>query len=576
MIRGKELSQKQDSKAAMTRVRTISGLILFVYVLFHLLTHSLGLISVEILEEARLVVKTFWRWPPMSIILYGALAAHFGSALIRVYQRRSLAMPASEWAQLILGLSIPFLLVVHVMGTRYSFERYGINDTYTYMLLSTFVFSPISGWLNASGLIAAWVHGSIGLHMWMKVKNWYRPFHYDSFLVLSVLVPSFSLAGYLFAGREIMPFARDGEFMGAYYENLNLTDDAVWGFIARDTDAVRYVLIALVGGVIVARLLRTMLRRRSEEISIEYIDGPTIKQPLGSSLLEMSNLARVPHASICGGRGRCSTCRVRILSSLVHLDKASEFETKVLERVQAPDDVRLACQLYPQQNMRVARLLPADATMENLKTVQPWATGSEKIITVVFADLRDFTRTSESRLPFDVVYLINQFSKAMGSEVERQGGRIDKFLGDGFMALFGIEGTAEEGAKGAIDAAEAMIKALEHLNLKLADDLDAPLRMGIGIHSGPVILGEMGYGSSRGLTAIGDTVNTASRLEAATKTLACVICVSEDTMKLASLGAPPATKKQIEVRGKKDKLSVHALKDISPVKALENSGKVIK
>ncbi len=552
-------------QAKLTQVRIVSGFILFFYVLLHFFNHSMGLISLEVMESINKGIKFFWRFPPMSIVLYGALAAHISSSLIRFYQRRSLSMPISEWAQLLLGLLIPFLLVGHVMGTRYAFERYGINDTYTYILLSTFVSSPFFGWLNAAGLIAAWVHGCIGLHMWMKVKSWYNNLHYEFFLVLSTLIPSLSLAGYYFAGRGIIPLAKDGEFMGNYYETLNLTDDAVWGWIARDTGALRYVLAALIGSVIIARLIRALLRKRDQNITIDYLDGPTIKQPVGASLLEMSKLGRVPHASVCGGRGRCSTCRVRILSSMKNIGVANDAETMVLRRIQAPEDVRLACQLYPLNDLRIIRLLPSDASVEKAVNIETFATGSEKVATIMFADLRDFTRTAESRLPFDVVYLINQFSKVMGTEVESHNGRIDKFLGDGFMALFGIEGSPKEGARNAIEAAGAMIIALEKLNTKLADDLESPLRIGIGVHSGPVILGEMGFGSSRGLTAIGDTVNTASRLEAATKALSCVICLSQNTMELAGFSAPAATRKLINVRGKKNKLRVHAFQDITSI-----------
>ena len=92
--------------------------------------------------------------------------------------------------------------------------------------------------------------------------------------------------------------------------------------------------------------------------------------------------------------------------------------------------------------------------------------------------------------------------------------------------------------------------------------MSEPLRMGIGIHTGSVILGNMGYGDARGLTALGDTVNTASRLESATKEQKCVLCVSTQAMTKAELTAPDASMKHIVVRGKKDKLKVHALNTI--------------
>ncbi len=555
------IRENKNTEAVLTRVRIVSGLILFVYVLMHYFNHAMGLVSLGAMESVNSALKIFWRFPPMSIILYGALVAHFGSALLRVYQRRTLKMRRHEWAQLVLGLLIPLLLVVHVMGTRYASERYGINDSYAYVLIATFVFSPFSGLLNAAGLLAAWGHGIIGIHMWIRVKSWYRPIHHELGLIFAALIPTFSLAGFLSAGRGMFPLVKDGEFMGNYYDKLNLVSDEIWVWIERDTNFIRYLIIAIIVGIFVLRFIRIQLGKKDDEITIDYIDGPTVQNPIGSSLLDISNINGVPHASICGGRGRCSTCRVRIVQPTDAIEPASDSEQKVLERVNAPKDVRLACQLHPRCDMKIARLLPFDATMANSANLEPWSTGSEKIITVMFADLRDFTRTSESRLPFDVVYLINQFSQTMGKEVESHGGRIDKFLGDGFMALFGIEGSPETGAKNAIRAADAMTQALGKLNKELADDLSEPLRMGIGVHTGQVILGEMGFGSARGLTAIGDTVNTASRLEAATKTQNCVLCVSASTMSLATQNPPNHYKQEILVRGKKNKMSVYTLNE---------------
>ena len=554
------------NEAVLSRIRIVSGFILFAYVLIHFSNHALGLISLDVMGPVAGMLEKFWRLPPITIILYGALAAHFLSALLRVYQRRSLRMPAGEWAQLLLGLAIPFLMVTHVMSTRYAVERYGIDDTYAYVLLSTFVFSPYLGWMNAAGLVAAWVHGCLGLHFWARLKRWYTPRLHQAGLVFAAALPLLSLTGYLSAGREIIPLASDGDFMGAYYERLNLSSDAVWTWLARDTEWVKIALMVVIGGVIAARINRDLLQRRNREITVDYLDGPKLQLPAGASLLDMSKLGGVPHASVCGGRGRCSTCRVRIITPDADIEPASEAERKVLERVRAPEDVRLACQIHPRTDLQVMRLLPSDATMANAAGLEPWSTGREKVIAVMFADLRDFTRTSESRLPFDVVYLINQFSQTMGKAVEDNGGRIDKFLGDGFMALFGVDGSAEKGARSALEAAQAMMQELGALNERLASDLDEPLRMGIGVHTGSVILGDMGYGNARGLTAIGDTVNTASRLEAATKTEGCALCVSVDAIVLAGITAPDDTRRSISVRGKKNKFEIHALQDTSSLR----------
>lgn len=546
-----------------TRLATLrigSGLVLFVYVTTHLLNHALGLISIDAMEQGSFWFKLVWRSWPFTIVLYGAITVHFVAALYRLYVRRSLKMRWSEAVQIALGLAIPFLMVVHVVGTRYAHQVHGINDSYTYVLLSTFVFSPISGWINAAGLVVAWLHGCMGMQFWLKLKPWYKPLHFNVGLFLATLLPCLALAGYLAAGREVIPLSTDGEFMGNYYENLNLSSDAVWGMLGETISWVRWTLVAVLLAFVLGRLGRYVFGQRNKEIQIDYVDGPQTTQPVGSSLLEMSKLGGIPHASVCGGRGRCSTCRVRVIESAGPLLSPSEGERKVLERVRAPEDVRLACQIYPKDDLKIIRLLPSDASVGAARNLAPFSTGRERVITVMFADLRDFTKTSESRLPFDVVYLINQFSKSMGVAVERHGGRIDKFLGDGFMALFGLDVSSKDAARSAIAAADDMMKELVILNERLANDLDEPLRMGIGIHSGSVILGDMGYGTARSLTAIGDTVNIASRLEAATKAEKCVFCLSISTLEQADAKFPPLLSRQIAIRGKSEKLDILALK----------------
>lgn len=562
------------SDQKLARVRIVSGMILFAYLVSHLVNHTFGLISLEAMEEAGRGFKSFWRSWPASIILYGALTGHVMCSLWRVVRRRSLKMPAREWVQLVFGLAIPPLMIGHVMGTRYGASFYGINDSYTYVVLAIFVQNPTVGLMINIGLVAAWLHGCIGMHMWMKIKPWYSLRIQFVALIFATLLPTLALAGYLAAGRFITPLASTGEFLESYYENLNLPDDAQLAAWARDVEWVEWIFWGVLGGLLIARIIQYFARKKNRMVTINYMDGPTVQQSIGSTLLDMSKLGGVPHASVCGGRGRCSTCRVQIISSASPIDPPTDAERKVLDRVRAADDVRLACQLRPTADLQVIRLLPSDISMAQAASVEPWSTGSEKVIAVMFADLRDFTRTAEARLPFDVVYLINQFSQSMGQVVESHGGRIDKFLGDGFMALFGVEGTPQAGARAAIAASGAMIAEMEALNQKLAADLDEPLRMGIGVHTGSVILGKMGYGTSRGLTAIGDTVNTASRLEAATKAEKCLLCVSVDTIELAEMTAPKSTRRSIAVRGKKHKLDICALHDTSTLEDIKNDSGV--
>src|SRR6185295_4741556 len=118
-------------------------------------------------------------------------------------------------------------------------------------------------------------------------------------------------------------------------------------------------------------------------------------------------------------------------------------------------------------------------------------------------DLRAFTQLTEKKLPYDVVFLLNRYFAEMGHAVETAGGRIDKFIGDGVMALFGLDSGVEAGCREALAAARGMSERMQSLNHALSHDVPEPLRIGIGIHTGPAIVGEMGYGTAVSVTAVG-------------------------------------------------------------------------
>jgi len=151
----------------------ISGLVLFGYLLTHLVNHALGLVSLEALEAGRLAFLLLWRNPPMTLLLYGALTLHLSLAFWSLYRRRRLRMPAWEASQLVLGLAIPPLLVLHILGTRYAHEILGVEDSYAYVILAIFVFSPLMGVKQAAVLLIAWLHACVGLHFWLRIRPWY-------------------------------------------------------------------------------------------------------------------------------------------------------------------------------------------------------------------------------------------------------------------------------------------------------------------------------------------------------------------------------------------------------------------
>jgi adenylate cyclase len=282
---------------------------------------------------------------------------------------------------------------------------------------------------------------------------------------------------------------------------------------------------------------------------------------IGATILDASRIAGIPHASVCGARGRCSTCRVRVSAGAENMPPATDAERKVLDRVGAAPNVRLACQTRPFGPVAIVPLLPATASPRDAQARPGYLQGHEEEIAILFADLRAFTRMAEHKLPYDVVFLLNRYFRAMGLAVETTGGRLDKFIGDGVMALFGIGTNPAEGCRQALAAARAMAENLQDINQALQLDLTEPLRIGIGIHAGAAIVGEMGHGHATSITAIGDAVNTASRLETLTKEYGCQLVVSETVAGHAGLDVTHNDRHEIEIRGRREPMAIYTIVD---------------
>jgi adenylate cyclase len=288
---------------------------------------------------------------------------------------------------------------------------------------------------------------------------------------------------------------------------------------------------------------------------LRYDDRLTVPVRPGMTVLEALRAARIRHASVCGGRGRCSTCRVHIDAGAQHLPPPQEDEVRVLRRIAAPASVRLACQLRPTADLAVTPLLPASATAANAMERARYRATEERPVAVLFADMRRFTRLAESRLPYDVVFVLNRFRTEMAHAIESSGGVVNEFVGDGVMALFGLDSDVQSGCRQAAAAARAMLERLEHLNRTLAAELGEPLQIGIGIHAGPVIVGEMGY-DVKGITVVGDVVNTASRLEEMTKHFGSQVVMSQEAAAHVAEGIDDWQRHEVEVRGRLGAMTV--------------------
>lgn len=546
------------------RLRLWSGLVLFVFVGTHLLNHALGLISLEAAEAGRLVFLGIWRNLLGSVLLYGALLTHVVLVLMALYQARHLRLPRWEVVRLGLGLAMPFMLIPHIFGTRVLADVFDVQDTYAYVVVGMWVLHPSSAPMQALLLVIAWAHGCMGVRWWLQFKPWYP--RYRAWLRAgALLLPILALAGFSAIGRETALLAPTPGWLERTFAGIQEEQESLvlgWAGIGNGL-FVGAVVVAFVG-----RSARSWWQRRRGVVRLTYPGGRRVQIVPGMSVLEASRAAGIPHASLCGGRGRCSTCRSRISPISERVPQPSNDEERVLRRVGAPPNVRLACQLRPLSDLNVIPLLPP--TIESADgLLRPSASqGSEREIAILFADLRGFTKFSEHRLPYDVVFVMNQYFRAMGEAVEASGGHLDKFIGDGVMALFGVSTGVERGCRQALDAAVAMARGLDELNRILASDLAEPLRIGLGIHVGPVIVGEMGYGHARSLTAIGDAVNTASRLESTSKEFAAQLIVSEDVASRAGVDLSVFERHEIEVRGRTTLLPIRVIPsalDLAPI-----------
>ncbi|OQP83702.1 adenylate/guanylate cyclase domain-containing protein [Rhizobium rhizosphaerae] len=535
-----------DPSRVRKRLHLASGLILGVFLLTHFSNHALGLISVQAMERGRLTFNLLWRNPLGGIALYGALAVHFVLALEALYRRQTLRMPWKEKLKIVSGLAMPFLLVGHVTATRIDWVLSGYSAGY-YDLLPYLWGKPIDRLDQSLALLLAWAHGCLGFWFWLRPKPWYPRIALPLY-TLALMVPLLALLGFAAGGRSLgAALPSQSWFM------KGRTDPAVLAEI-------RIALFAGLGLSIAGVLIARLIPMRGK-VRIRYPDGRVLSVNRGFSLLEASRAAGIPHVAICGGRGRCSTCRVRVTEGLDRLPPAGKAERATLERINAPDNVRLACQLKPQFDVAIAPILGADNIGLKVQTPEEETGGRERRVALLFCDLRDFTRMSQQHLPFDTVFLLNRYFEMVGEAVEGAGGVVNKFIGDGVFAMFGLHNRLNEASLQALTAATEISHGIRLLNQRFESELTRPFRVAMGMHAGTAIIGRIGYGQAAALTAVGDSVNAASRLEGFAKEYDAELAVSADLLRQAGVSLEDQPTYPISIRGRTGTLETLIVQD---------------
>jgi len=551
----------------MRQVRLASGLVLFTYLVSHFLNHALGNISMEALASGVRVHMAFWQFLPVAVVFYSACFVHTGLGIWALYQRREFGWKAIEPLQLVLGLSIPMLIIAHIIGVRLGQTLFGHQKLYPQELFLFWVSSHTRLWLMLAVLVIAWVHGCIGLYFWLRMKAFFKraaPF----LLAAAVLIPTLALLGVYQGGRSVAD-SDDADWRASNLSQRQVGTPAEQEVLDRITGGMVIGYLGLLAFVLLAKGARTIHERRGGMVNLSYGNGRTVRVPKGLSVLEASLRNNVPHASVCGGRARCSTCRIRIIGDCSELPEPSQREAFVLGRVGTTDpSIRLACQLRPTTDLSFFQLFLPHTTSASSHASNPTRIGQERYLVSMFVDMRGSTKLAEKRLPFDTVFIVNRFLGAVSQAVIESGGRPNQFVGDGMLALFGLTTGRQDACRQALRAAAAIAANVDELNQFLSHDLREPIRFGIGIHGGEVIVGDIGYRDHMVFTALGDAVNVAARLQDMTKILACEAVISDEVRATAGLPADALPRQEVAIRGRNEPMIVRTVAETRALSAL--------
>ena len=558
------MSNSIDFNFIIRQLRIYTGSLLFFYALTHLLNHSVNVVSIEAADFVRENYFHFiWKTPVAYFLLYASLAIHIILGFYSILTKKSFKITGREWIQILFPVLALLVLLQHIAG-GFLLTRFEVDIKYSllYALLSSDPNELVAGAVLFSLMVIfIWVHGVIGIHGLLKFnfKSYQR--YMFGFKFIYWFVPIGAVLGFIAGLRETSVLAT--------IENLKGNENFIMSFfVAIPQEAFAYIAPVeplvmnnypvFVLAVLVLCILNVVRARYFGRVKISYPGGNEFSVPRGTTILEASRLAGIPHVSVCGGKGRCTTCRVKVVSGIGDISEPNAHEARVIKRLGLDDDVRLACQLKPSKNLSVIPLINPET--KEIKTRSPVGlSGKEKETVVVFIDLREFTKLSEKKLPYDVVYILNKYYSVCGEIIESNKGRLDKFIGDGIMAIFDGSENSSENCKNSIKAAQMISNAIKGLNIEMKSDFSEELRFGIGIHVGNTIVGMMGYGQTVSETVVGDNVNVAARLEELNKKYGSELVVSKDVLVTANINTNQFTNEKIKIRGRKEELEIYSL-----------------
>jgi adenylate cyclase len=303
-------------------------------------------------------------------------------------------------------------------------------------------------------------------------------------------------------------------------------------------------------------------------MEIDFVDERIVQALDGQTILDASLRAGIPHYHACGGNGKCSTCRVKIIDGHENLSHINKREAKLRKSINLPDDVRLACQTTVSGSVKVKRLIKDESDIFNhIRIIKKLLQdnrgrrpiGEERHLVLFFLDIRDFTPFVETNLPYDVIDVWRRLFGIFHKAITNHGGQIIDTAGDELYAVFGVRTSLQDGSKAAIEAGMEIIQELKVFNNStIAMCFAKRFGVGIGIHSGKVIVGETRLGKMKKRSVMGLAVNIASRIQEATKILNNSFVVSEVALDHSTLTIT-GSQQIVNLRGITSPINVHLI-----------------
>ncbi|MGJ5179074.1 2Fe-2S iron-sulfur cluster-binding protein [Bradyrhizobium oligotrophicum] len=513
-------------------IRLVSGLVLFAFAATHFLNHGVGLFSLEAMDEVqewRLAVTRSW---PGMIVLVAALLAHAALAFTTTIQRGTWRLPAWEATQIVTGFAIPLLLLPHVIETHVAHALFGVQDSYLYALALMW---PGAAWMQTALLLLVWSHGCLGLHHWLKFRSWYR-LAQPLLVVLAVAVPMAALMGFVVSGRAVAALMTDPGMAERMRQVTHWPGelDLKWLGLFRTSAQIAVAALLVAGATII--VFRHIAMLAAPKVAIAFTGGATVQAAIGPTLLEISRTNGLAHPSECGGRARCGLCRVRVEDGAETLPPPGAEERAVLAGLAAPGNVRLACQIRPAAPLTVTRLLGSD--QGERVTVVADAQAERRTVCLVHIRVCAVAVIARDRLASDLGFMMNEIFGAIGGAVEAHAGRIDRFLGDGVLAVFGEQQGPEQGCRNALQAISAMDVAMDRVNERIAAEIGRPVELAIGASVGEVVVGGLGLGRTTQLAVLAGATELPARMAELASTRGWQLVMSVGVATAAGLDAP--------------------------------------